>query len=62
MTEMANNPDQAADVTLGMPRGVRRAVWGVVAGMSLLAIYLLAVRGPALLVDLATGVANAFCF
>lgn len=46
----------------GMPRGVRRAVWGIVLALVLLASYLLAVRGPAILVDLATGVANAFCF
>lgn len=45
-----------------MPRSVRRAVWGIVLALVLLATYLLAVRGPAILVDLATGVANAFCF
>lgn len=45
-----------------MPRGVRRAVLGVLAGITLLGLYLIAVRGPALLVDLATGIANAFCF
>lgn len=46
----------------GMPRGVRRALWSVLLAVMLVASYLLAVRGPAILVDLATGVANAFCF
>ena len=45
-----------------MPRGVRRAVLGVLGGITLLGLYLISVRGPALLVDLATGIANAFCF
>lgn len=51
----------AVAATDSMPRGVRRALWGILAGVVILAVYLLAVRGPALLVDLATGVAGAFC-
>lgn len=52
-----NGPD-----TSTMPSGVRRTVIGVIAGGVVLAIYLLSVRGTALLMDIATGVANAFCF
>lgn len=46
----------------GMPRGVRRVLWATLLAVVLVASYLLVVRGPAILVDLATGVANAFCF
>lgn len=65
MTSTANAPTpQTAAPAPGdrMPRGVRRAIWGVLAGVVALGVYLITVRGPAILVDLATGVANAFCF
>lgn len=65
MTDLANMSDVAngnSEPTERMPRRIRRAFWGVVAGIVLVGVYLIAVRGPAMLVDLATGVANAFCF
>ena len=51
-----------SNASVGMPVGVRRTVIAAVAGGVALALYLLSVRGPALLMDIATGVANAFCF
>jgi hypothetical protein len=44
-----------------MPHGVRYAVFGVVGGLFLGALYLIAVRGQALLVDLSGLAQRLFC-
>lgn len=44
-----------------MPQGVRFAVFGVVGGLFLGALYLIAVRGQALLVDLSGLAQRLFC-
>jgi hypothetical protein len=45
-----------------LPRPARRVVGGVIAVLLGFAAYLLAVRGPAILLDLAHGAAAMFCF
>lgn len=44
-----------------MPRGVRYALSGVVAGLFIGAAYLIAVRGQALLVDMSGLAHRLFC-
>lgn len=43
------------------PSGVRRALLGVLAAITLAGLYLISVRGPAILFDLADGIAS-LCF
>jgi hypothetical protein len=45
-----------------MPAGVRRALFGVVGLVMAGALYLIAVRGQALLVDLSALSSRIFCF
>ncbi len=45
-----------------MPAGVRRALFGVVGLVLAGALYLIAVRGQALLVDLSALSSRIFCF
>jgi formate/nitrite transporter FocA (FNT family) len=46
---------------LPMPRGVRYAVLGIIAGLFMGAVYLIVVRGQALLVDLSGLAQRLFC-
>ena len=52
----------APDNDSGAPRMVRRCVLGVVAALLAGAGYLIAIRGEALLVDLATLGSRVWCF
>jgi hypothetical protein len=53
--------DETEDARHRMPRGVRYTVFAVVAGLSLGALYLISVRGQALLLDLSGLAQRVFC-
>ena len=55
------HPRETDEARQRMPRGVRYAVFGVVGGLFLGALYLIAVRGQALLVDLSGLAQRLFC-
>lgn len=52
---------ETEDARHRMPQGLRYAVLGVVAGLSLGALYLISVRGQALLLDLSGLAQRLFC-
>jgi hypothetical protein len=60
MTSMTEREPASSDAR--MPRGVRIALIGVLAALFSGAIYLIAVRGEALLVDLAALGNRLWCF
>ncbi len=58
--ERSMDADDASGVR--MPAGVRRAVFGCLGVMLILAAYLVAVRGDALLVDIQAVGARVWCW
>ena len=52
---------ETEDARHRMPRGLRYAVFGVIAALSLGAIYLISVRGQALLLDVSGLAQRLFC-
>jgi hypothetical protein len=54
--------DEVEDTRHRMPRGLRYTVFAVVAGLFLGALYLISVRGQALLLDLSGLAQRIFCF
>lgn len=59
--EIGDGPGDPADNEGLFPPVVRRIMLGTVAAIALVGLYLIAVRGPVILFDLAGGIAS-LCF
>jgi hypothetical protein len=60
MTETVTSPSPEPDTAL-LPLHVRRVVVTVAVALVMFGVYLFAVRGPAMMLDLAQAAYNMFC-